>query len=130
METPGLTIPVSLLRREERRQAERYVAAMPVTINGRDGVTQDLSSTGLSFVAERPYEIGSRVEVLVEYLLDGHQYPLQCQAEVVRVESCDEGFTIGARLLPEAALQEVSVQDADSVSPEAGVSRQRLRTVD
>jgi hypothetical protein len=130
MASTGHTIPVALLRRDERRQSDRYVAEMPVSIDGREGTTQDLSSGGLSFIADRAYELGSRIDVVIEYLLDGHNYPLRCQAEVVRVRSCREGFAIGARLAPEAALQAIPVEDADSVAPEAGVSRQRLHPGD
>ena len=106
MPAAKLTIPVPLRTRAERRSAERVVAAMPVAVNGDPGTTQDLSAGGLCFVAERPYEIGERVEVVIEYLLDGHNYPLQCEAEVVRVQHCDEGYEIGARLAPQAPATE------------------------
>lgn len=122
MPAPGPTIPVPLQTREERRRAERFSAAMPVSIDGRAGTTQDLSSSGLSFVSDQPCEPGSRVEVVIEYLLDGHQYPLRCEAEVVRVEAGEQGYRIGARLLPQAALQEVT--------PGESKPRSHLRSVD
>lgn len=107
MQANGVTIQVPLQRREERRSSDRYVASMPVQVNGEDGTTQDLSAGGLSFVADRSYEVGARIDVVVEYILDGHHYPLRCQAEVVRVQPSGAAFTIGARLLPETRLQEV-----------------------
>jgi hypothetical protein len=61
MASNGPTIPVPLLRRDDRRRADRFVAAMPVSVDGREGTTEDLSSTGLSFVADHPYEIGFRM---------------------------------------------------------------------
>jgi hypothetical protein len=125
----GVTIPVQLQGRE-RRQAERFDAAMPLTVDGRQGTTQDLSATGLSFLAERPYEIGSRVDVVIEYLLDGHHYPLRCEAEVVRSDAAEGGFRVGARLMPQSQADPVSVADADSVEPAAGVPRQHLRRVE
>ena len=109
MPATGITIHVPLHRREERRASDRYVAAMPVQVDGQDGITKDFSTSGLSFVAERSYEVGARIDVVIEYILDGHHYPLQCQAEVVRVEAAGEGFTIGARLMPEAPLQDLPV---------------------
>src|SRR4051812_23806968 len=93
-----LTIPVPLHTRDDRRRAERFVAAMPVSVDGHDGTTQDLSSSGLSFTADRDYAPGTRVEVVIEYLLDGHHYPLRCEVEVVRSTPSKEGYTIGARL--------------------------------
>lgn len=107
MQANGVPIQVPIQRREERRSSDRYVASMPVQVNGEDGTTHDLSAGGLSFGADRSYEVGARIDVVVEYILDGHHYPLRCQAEVVRVQSSGAGFTIGARLLPETRLQDM-----------------------
>ena len=126
----GFTIPVPLQSGRERRQAERFGATMPVTVDGRTGSTHDLSTTGLSFVADRPYDMGARVSVVIEYLLDGHQYPLHCEAEVVRCDGIAEGtWRVGARLMPQSHLDPVPVADADAVAPEEGVARQHLRSV-
>lgn len=110
----GPTIAIPLHTRDERRRDERFVAAMPVTVDGHPGTTQDLSSTGLSFQSDRQHEPGSRVDVVIEYLLDGHHYPLRCQAEVVRCQPAGDGYTIGARLAPQAHLQEVPVGEPDA----------------
>ena len=126
----GVTIPVPLQSGSERRQAERFGATMPVTVDGHTGSTHDLSTTGLSFVADRPYDTGARVSVVIEYLLDGHQYPLHCEAEVVRSEAIGEGtWRVGARLMPQSQLDPVPVADADAVVPEERVARQHLRSV-
>lgn len=129
MANGGPTVTIPLHTRDERRRAERFAAAMPVSIDGRAGTTEDLSSSGLSFLADRPYEIGSRIELVIEYLLDGHNYPLRCEAEVVRIEPSGEGYRVGARLAPQSRLQDVSVTDAAPANDEPG-SRQHLRSVD
>jgi hypothetical protein len=108
----AVTIPVQLHRRSERRAEERFVAAMPVQVDGAGATTQDLSSSGLSFLSDRPYELGTRVDVVIEYLLDGHNYPLECKAEVVRVESVAQGWRIGAKLAPESRQVDVSLPAA------------------
>lgn len=108
-----LTIPVPLQGRSERRAAERVRAEMPLAIDGVEGLTSDLSASGLSFVADRPYEVGARVDVVIEYLLDGHHYPLRCQAEVVRVGPAPGGYAVGARLAPQSQLQEVPVPGSE-----------------
>ena len=126
-----LTIPIPLQTRDDRRRAERFIAAMPVSVDGREGTTQDLSSTGLSFTADQPYAPGTRVQVVIEYLLDGHNYPLRCEAEVVRSTSSPEGgYMIGARLAAQPDVDSVPVADADAVVPAEGVTRARLRPVD
>ncbi|MBE7368061.1 PilZ domain-containing protein [Ramlibacter pallidus] len=130
MATDGLTIPVTLHTRDERRRAERFAAAMPVSVDGNAGTTEDLSSSGLSFLADHSYEPGARVEVVIEYLLDGHQYPLTCQAEVVRVERVGERYRVGARLAAQSRLEDIQVADAGAVEPAPGVARPHLRRVD
>jgi len=123
MPDDGVTISIPLHARSERRAAERFGAAMPVRVDGAAATTRDLSASGLSFVSDRTYEAGARVQVVIEYLLDGHQYPLRCEAEVVRSDPAEGGFRVGARLLPRPELVPVPVESADAVQPAAGVPR-------
>lgn len=107
------TIPVPL---GDRRRAERFAAAMPVSVDGHPATTEDLSTSGLSFRSDRAYEAGTRVEVVIAYLLDGHDYPLRCEAEVVRSVPDGEGFTIGARLAP-STIATLAVGEAPQGRP-------------
>jgi len=126
----GYTIAVPLNTRDERRVAERFAAAMPVTVDGHAGTTQDLSRTGLSFLAERPFEVGTRVAVVIEYLLDGHRYPLRCEAEVVRVTPQEDGtYSVGARLSPQSVLQEVPVGTDAPAAGGSGPGGPHLRRI-
>jgi hypothetical protein len=117
MPATGLTFQVPLRRRAERRASDRFVAAMPVQVDGEEATTQDLSAGGLSFVADRSYEVGARIDVVIEYILDGHHYPLRCQAEVVRVQPDGNAFTVGARLMPQEPAQAIAVGSADAALP-------------
>jgi hypothetical protein len=96
---PAPNVPVHLRAVADRRQDRRVEVELPVRVDGSETTTQDLSASGLSFTSERAYSLGARIPIVVEYLLDGHQYPLACDAEVVRVDHADDGFVIGARLL-------------------------------
>lgn len=125
MAEPALKISVPLRSPEDRRQAERFAAAMPVSVDGQQGTTQDLSTTGLSFHADRDYEPGTQIEVVIEYLMDGHHYPLRCQAEVVRSVRDGDGFTIGARLTPQSQIAPVALGEDGS-----NASSRHLRSVD
>jgi hypothetical protein len=130
MPSEGLKIAIPLMVHDERRRSERFIASMPVNIEGREGTTNDLSTTGLSFHSDRPYEPGSRLEVVIEYLLDGHNYPLKCEVEVVRSEAQAEGFTIGARLAPRSELVEVPVAEPENEPAAGPATRAPLRRVD
>lgn len=99
MATVEPRVVVPLRRRAEQRGAERFEMEVPVTVQGGPGgVTRDLSVSGIAFTSRQPYAVGERVELTVEYLLDGHTYPLRCEATVVRCDACAGGFTIGAKL--------------------------------
>lgn len=106
-------IAVPLRARSDKRSSDRFVAEMPLTVDGQPGTTQDLSPSGLAFASDRPYELGAKVKVVIEYLLDGHNFPLECEAEVVRVQQGPGGYTIGARLTPEAKLLDLPLADTD-----------------
>lgn len=101
------TIALPLRTAAERREAARVSAAMPMEVDGRPAVTQDLSATGLSFASDRSWSPGDRIDVVIEYLLDGHHYPFACKAEVVRVEPHGQQFRVAARLLASSG-QEVA----------------------
>jgi hypothetical protein len=99
MSTAEPRVVVPLRRRQEKRAAERFEMELPVSVsNGKAGVTRDLSVSGLSFTSREPYVVGEHVELTVEYLLDGHNFPLRCEATVVRCDPCPGGFTVGAKL--------------------------------
>jgi hypothetical protein len=97
MVQPQVVVPMR--RRHERRAAERFEMELPMTLERLgEGTTRDLSVSGLSFTLPRPCEVGARVDVTIEYLLDGHNFPLRCNATVVRCEPFGSAYTIGARL--------------------------------
>jgi hypothetical protein len=130
MPEDGVSIPVPLRGRGDRRQAERFGAAMPVRVDGAPGTTEDLSASGLCFLSERAFEAGVRIEVVIEYLLDGHHYPLRCQAEVVRSETAGSRYRVGAKLIPRPEIAAVPGSGAASARPSSGTPRPRLRRVD
>ena len=97
MTRPRVVVPLGRLA--ERRGAERFEMEVPVSVlGGTGGVTRDLSVSGLSFTSRQPFAEGERIDLTVEYLLDGHTYPMRCEAIVVRCEASGGGFTVGARL--------------------------------
>jgi len=92
-------VVVTLGRLQEQRGAERFEMEVPLTVDGsQGGVTRDVSVSGLAFTSREPYTLGQRVEITVDYLLDGHNYPLRCEAIVVRCEPEGGGYTVGVRL--------------------------------
>ena len=81
-----------------QRSAERYEVELPITMEGEEGATQNLSSTGMLIESSAAPEIGARVEMTLQYLMDGQDFALACQGEVVRVERRGDGYNIAVRL--------------------------------
>lgn len=93
----AVTPAAATIEGSDQRVAPRFGVGMPYTVDGYEGQTRDLSATGLSFDSDKAYPVGSIVDLTLRYGLDGHNFPLQCQAEVVRVEQSGAHFTIAAR---------------------------------
>ena len=107
-------IPIPLRGRAERRRMERLGAAMPVMVDGVETMTEDVSENGLSFHSDKPYELGARVQLTIDYLLDGHHYPWTCEAEVARIEPIADAWRVGARLLLDSEQDAPTANDAAS----------------
>lgn len=99
MPTVEPRVVVPLRRLQEKRGAERFEMELPLSIEGgKCGATRDMSVSGMSFTSRESYAVGESLELTVEYLLDGHNFPLRCEAVVVRCDTCPGGFTVGVRL--------------------------------
>ena len=75
--------PLSATPASNQRRAERFGVGLPYTLDGQEGQTRDLSATGLSFESDTAYPIGTIIDLTLRYGLDGHNFPLQCQVEVI-----------------------------------------------
>lgn len=95
---PFSLVAAAALDGSDPRGAERFAVGLPYTLDGHQGHTRDLSATGVSFDSDIAYPVGAVVKLTLRYGLDGHNFPLPCEAEVVRVEPRGAGFTIAARL--------------------------------
>ena len=90
--------PLSATPASNQRRAQRFGVGLPYTLDGQEGQTRDLSATGLSFESDTAYPIGTIIDLTLRYGLDGHNFPLQCQVEVIRVEPEGQRYNIAARL--------------------------------
>lgn len=86
-------VPVS-----DKRVSERFTVELPVTMEGEESSTRDLSSTGILLKSVTAPELGAIVDLTLEYLMDGHDFNLVCKGEVVRVEPDGKGYNIAVRL--------------------------------
>ena len=93
------TDPVPTGTSADQRTAERFGVGMPYTLaSGMQGYTRDLSANGLSFDSDVHYAVGAIVQLTLRYGLDGHNFPMPCEVEVVRVDPNGSQFIVAARL--------------------------------
>ena len=84
----------------QRRSAARLDVGLPVTLDsGVESQTHDFSAGGLSFESATPLAQGSMVALTVHYCLDGHNFPMECEAQVMHCAPHGSAFLIGARTL-------------------------------
>ena len=85
------------------RSGDRFGIALPVTMDGgeSEGETLDISETGILYEtsAESRPKVGAKVAMTLEYSVDGQDYRMRCEAEVVRVERVGSRVNVATRLL-------------------------------
>ena len=90
---------------KRRRKEERVAAALPVRVGGFEGITRDVSASGVFFEASIPFEPNSEVEFQIELDSSAGKLRLLCRGTVVRVES-RAGKTGVAVSIAESRLEE------------------------
>lgn len=85
---------------QERRCAIRYALGWPVVLEGGNGVTRDISKSGVYFDTEWKIQCGTFLEfaLVLPERNDNVRY-LVCNAQVLRVERRQQGAGIAAKLV-------------------------------
>lgn len=72
----------------ELRREKRDRVTLPVHMpNGCEGITRDLSASGIYLNSECPYMVGREVELSIEVDLDRQSILLNCRGVVVRIDN-------------------------------------------
>jgi hypothetical protein len=82
----------------------RTSSNLPVSINGRKGVTRDISSSGVYVVQSSQHEVGSKIDCLIDLDTSEGKLKLCCEGIVVRVEEVDGRFGIGVKILSQTTM--------------------------
>ena len=83
----------------DQRSSERYGIALPITMEDAEGETLDISETGILFETGSEPELGARIDLTLQYTLDGKLHLVGCEAQVVRVERVGDKVNVAAKLL-------------------------------
>lgn len=82
----------------------RTSSSVPASINGSIGITRDISSSGVFVVQSTRFEVGSKIDCLIDVDTSGSKMKLCCEGIVVRVERVDGRFGIGVKILSQTTM--------------------------
>jgi hypothetical protein len=85
---------------QEKRREERIRLEAPVLLANGRGVSRDISASGIYFLTEQSLKPGGvfNFSVQLDYACPGKPLKLDCQGEVLRVETAGEQFGVAARI--------------------------------
>ena len=84
---------------QDQRASVRFDTVMPLDVQGIEGWTRNISSSGVYFETDASQEIGSLVNLKIEFTLEGKRHQLLCEGKVVRVDQQNDRIGVAARLL-------------------------------
>jgi hypothetical protein len=88
-----------LFTRKGPREEDRVPRKLPVKVHGDEieGVTRDLSPSGVYFEAESRFQVGSMIRMTIKF---GHLkwMQLECEGAIVRVEDRGSKVGVGVRM--------------------------------
>jgi hypothetical protein len=83
-----------------KRSAKRVRIEVPVRLEQGEGVTRDVSQSGIYFFTAQPFSAGMPVSFVLEldYVFPGEPVCLYCRGEVVRVEEAGQRTGVAASI--------------------------------
>ena len=85
-------------RRENRRE-ERVERALPVDLGGAQGVTRNVSASGVYFETDANYAVGGEIGFVVDLETTGVKMVLKCRGEIVRVTQGDGKIGVAVKIV-------------------------------
>ncbi|MDO9140472.1 MAG: PilZ domain-containing protein [Methylobacter sp.] len=87
------------LNTADQRQGRRYFLSWPVGFKGGNGITRDMSTSGVCFETKQLIDLGSYIHFFIfPRQIAGAPERLDCEGHVVRVAPSAEGYGISVSL--------------------------------
>ncbi len=97
------SLDASIVPRERAQvtppRAPRVPSRAPIKMNGKSGVLQDISATGVFFEIDEETEPGSTIQFELELDTPGGKLLVVCSGEVARVVKLKGKLGIGVRIM-------------------------------
>ena len=88
-----------------QERAPRIQTHLPVLLDGKVGVTTDISSTGILFEFDDEYSTGSIIHFELEMDTPGGPIKISCAGEVVRVSKESGRSSIAAKITQQTLVR-------------------------
>lgn len=89
---------------KSKRGEERVSAALPVRLEQMNGVTRDVSASGICFEVDAAYETGNEISFMIELETGNGKMLLNCKGSIVRTELNGQKKTVAVKI-SESVLQ-------------------------
>jgi hypothetical protein len=83
----------------KQHRSRRIGSMLPTVVNGVQGVTRDISASGIYIMQDSQCETGSHIDFCINLATPGGELQLCCEGEVVRVEKVDARYGLGVKIL-------------------------------
>lgn len=82
--------------RDEQRSSTRYAVRVPVSFDGGEGATRDVSTCGVLFETTATVVIGQRLDLILTF--GDHSLRLKASGRVVRIVASDHATAVAIEL--------------------------------
>jgi hypothetical protein len=93
------------------RGADRVEAELLVEMDGAEGLTHNISATGVYFEINPAHAPGTKIRFTVDVVVGEELMKLACDGEVVRVDQLDGTVGIAAKVLKSVLFQRDEASD-------------------
>lgn len=90
--------PIGICRRT------RTSSELPTSIDGNEGITRDVSCSGVYVVQSSKYKVGSKIDCVIDLDASNSKLKLCCTGIVVRIEKVNGRFGIGLKILSQTTM--------------------------
>lgn len=81
------------------QRSKRIGSMLPTVVNGVEGVTRDVSASGIYIMQDSQCETGAHIDFCINLDTPGGKLQLCCEGEVVRVEKVEARYGLGIKIL-------------------------------
>ena len=74
-----------------KRKEERIPSEFPVNLGNAEGLTRNISASGVYFETDASYLLGNQINFMVEFDSLGGKLILKCEGEIIRIDPQEDG---------------------------------------